>query len=83
MRGWPFACGARNLRGEALLGKPAIVKPRQCINHRQFTQDQRVMLLFRKLPPQPLDEHLLVDRVDIEKNDESHQPKYRLPSPSS
>jgi len=64
-----LASGTSDLGGKALLGEPAVVKSRQGVNHGELAQDQRVMLFLSKLAAETFDEHLLIDGVNVEKND--------------
>src|SRR5580692_3046212 len=73
-----FARRARHLGDQPLFGKPAVIEPRQGVNHGELAQDHRVMLLFCKLPPQPLDQHLLVNGVGVEEDDKGHQAQNSL-----
>src|ERR1700674_5761361 len=59
-----LASRARHFGNEPLLGKPSVVETGQGVNHGELAQDHGMMLLFRKLAPEPFDEHLLVDGVD-------------------
>src|ERR1700730_5509317 len=67
--------GASDLSGQALLGKSAIVEAGQRINHRKVAEDTVMVLFFEELSTQTFDENFLVDRVDIEKYDQSDQTK--------
>src|ERR1700730_13709275 len=67
--------GASDLSGQALLGKSAIVEAGQRINHRKVAEDTVMVLLFEELSTQTFDENFLVDRVYIEKDDQSDQTK--------
>jgi len=64
------AFGACHLCGQALKCEAAVIKAGQWINHGQIAQDVGVALFFGKLAAKAFDEDLLIDGVDVEKDNQ-------------
>src|SRR6266567_595856 len=74
-QGVSLALRASNLRRQALLGKTPVVQTGQWVNHGQIAQKVGMALLLGELAAKPLDENLLVDRIEVEKEDQRNQSK--------
>src|SRR4029077_3191399 len=74
-QGVPLAFRASHFRGQALLGKTAVVQTRQWIDHGEIAEKLGMTLFLGELTAKPLDENLLRDRIDIKNDDQSNQTK--------
>ena len=66
---------ARDFGGEALFGEAPIVQSGERIDHRQIAQAVELRVFIGKLGTQLLDEKLLANRIDVEKDDQRDQSK--------
>ena len=69
------ARGASDLRGEALNAKTAVIEAGQRIDHGHVAKNVGMTLLLGELEAQTFDEDLLVDGIEIEKEDENDEAK--------
>jgi hypothetical protein len=69
------ALGARDLCGEALNTKTAVIEAGQRIDHGHVAKNVGMTLFLGELEAQAFDEDLLVNGVEVEKDDENDQTK--------